>query len=116
MRIFFNKHKIRILIYLAKETTTDPYRKIKEFEIITAIPINAVVSDLNFTQIQWKMQGVDSAKAKQIIIHKRDLKTLKNSYKIRIDDEDYEGWRVKSQLQYRQYEDYVQAYIYLKDE
>ena len=114
MNDFFKRHCERILIYFAKESVTDPYRKTREYEIISSTPISAIVSDLISTQMQWKMPGIDANKGKEIIFHKRYLETIKSCYKIKIKSDYYEGWRVNGQLQYREIDDYIRAYIYIK--
>ena len=111
---FFKEQSSRVLLYFAKETTTDPYRKTKEFSIVSSVPISAIVSDLNATQMQWKMPGISTGKAKQLIINKRDLESIRSSYKLKINNDYYEGWRVNSQLQYRETGEYVRLYVYIK--
>jgi hypothetical protein len=111
---FFNKHKSRIILNFAKETNESVYRNEPTYTIVAHTHIDALVNDLNATQIQWKMQGINSSKAKQIIFHKRHLESFKSAYSLRIDSEDYEGWKANGQLQYRAYGDYIQAYVYIK--
>ncbi|KKL21927.1 hypothetical protein LCGC14_2440540 [marine sediment metagenome] len=110
----FKDSSEKILIYLSVQTVEDPFEKNSSQSILPSLPIDAIVSDLGFSSIQWKMPGVLTSKAKEIIIKKKHENLLKLSYKIRIDGEDYQGWTISGRLQYRIEDEYLRAYVYLK--
>jgi len=112
----FREKSQTIRLYIGKEVSKDPFKDITDFELLACYPIKAIVSDLNFTQIQWKLSGVNAEKAKLIVFKNKDLSLLKESYKIEINGNFYYGWKVYGELQFRQEEEYTQAYVYVKKE
>lgn len=116
MENLFKEKASIIYIYTGKENIIDPYEKNVETILLPPIPIKAIVTDLIFSQIQWKMVGVTTSKAKEIIIEKKWEKLLKLSHRIKIGDEYYYGWRINEKLQYRIEQNYLRVYIYIKKE
>ena len=112
----FENHSKCIKIYLATETETDPYEHTKELSFLNPVPIKGIVQDLTFAQSQWKMPGITTDKAKEIVVKKIHRSLLEMSYKIEIEGEIYDGWRVNSRLQYRIEGEYIRCYIYVKKE
>lgn len=103
-----------IRIYLGIETIDDPYEQNVETTYLNPLSIKAIISDITPAQVQYKMPGVLSEKAKEIIIEKKHESLLKKSQKIEIDGELYQGWKQYGRLQYRIEEDYIRAYLYIK--
>ena len=117
MDTVFKENSQTIRIYLANTTITDPFKKTKSVTYLNPLPIKAIVTDLGFSQIQWKMPGIVTDKAKEIIIESKREDLLKQSYKIQIDDEYYYGWKIHGRLQYRKEgTDYIKCYVYIKKE
>ena len=104
----------KIRIYVGLEVEIDPYEKNVETTLLNPIPIKAIVSDLGFAQINWKMPGILADKAKEIIIKKKYRSLIEKSQKIEIDSDYYEGWKINGKMQIRQEEDYLRIYIYIK--
>ena len=114
--IFKNKSK-KIYIYRGTETDTDPYEHNVTVSLLPPLIIRGLVSDLTFAQIQWKMPGIKTAKAKEIYIEKRYRNLLEQSQKIEIKDdfgamEPYIGWRENGRMQIREEGGYLRVYIY----
>jgi hypothetical protein len=103
-----------ILFYQAIETQTDPIYKETTLTYLNPLPVPAIVTDLGFSQIQWKMPGVLTDKAKEIIIDKKYEPLFKLAFKIKIGTEEYVGWKNNGQVQYRIEDDYLRAYVQLK--
>jgi len=114
MDILFREHAKNIFLYPSLETVDDPFEKNVTITRMNRIPIKAIVSDLSFSKIHWKMPGIETDKAKEIIIEKKYETLLKLSYKIKIDDDYYEGWILNGKLQYRIEGEYIRAYVYIK--
>jgi PBP1b-binding outer membrane lipoprotein LpoB len=112
----FKNESQRIKIYLAIESQEDPYEKNTSLSELPSLPINAIVTDLTFSKIQWSMPGLVTDTAKEIIIEKRHKNLFEQSYKIEINGEFYDSWRVNGRCQYKIEQNYLRAYIYLKKE
>lgn len=116
MNRFFNEHSIKIGIILSKEVVVDPYVKNKEHTKLNPLPIRAIVSDLTFANIQYKLPGVTTDKAKMLIIKKKRESLLLQSYQIQIGKEFYLGWKRNGKLQYKTEGDFLKVYVYIKKE
>ncbi len=114
MNRLFKEKSRTIRVYMTKEIVTDPYEKSVEVLELSPLPLKAVVTDMGFSQINWKMPGIVTSKAKEIIIKKKYRNLLENSYKIQIDNEYYEGWSINAKMQLKEEDQYIRAYIYLK--
>ena len=101
-----------IKVYLAKETKVDPYEKNVELTYLAPITLRALVTDFTFSQIRYKMPGIETDKSKEIIVSKSKRSLLEKSQKIMIDGEFYEGWRVNGRMQMREEGDTVRVYVY----
>ena len=110
----FKENAQCINVYVGTETVLDPIEKNIKFTLLNPIPIKAIVTDLTFAQVQWKMPGIITEGAKEIIIKKNKKSLLEQSVKIDIEGIEYEGWKVNGRLQYRVEGDFVRAYIYRK--
>lgn len=108
----FNKEAQTILIYLGREVETDSIYKTKTKTYYNPIPIKAIVTYLIPSQIKWKMWGIETTDAKEIIVESRFEKLIKLSQKIGINGEDYLGWRENGKLQFRKERDYIRLYVY----
>jgi hypothetical protein len=89
----FRTDSQKILFYQAIETQIDPIYKEDTLTYLNPLPVSAIVIDLGFSQIQWKMPGV--------------------CYKIKIGTEDFIGWKKNGQIQYRIEDNYLRAYVQL---
>jgi len=110
-KLFREKAKT-IKIYMAKEVVVDPYEGEKEYVLSQPVGVKALVVDLVSTQIEWKMPGIHSSKAKEIIVPKYYKNLILKSYKIEIDGEDYFGWKVNEKMQIREESSYIRLYVY----
>jgi len=116
MNDLFRQHSQRIKIYLAIVATEDVYEKNESISELPSLPIDAIVTDLNYSKMQWIMPGIICERAKEIIIEKKYQSFLEQSYKIEIDKVLYDGWKINGKLQYKIEQDYLRAYIYVKKE
>ena len=116
----FEQHSKNIKIYIGKETVNDPYEKSVDITLLQPIPIEGIVTDLTATQAQYKMSGIVTDKAKEIIVKKVHRALLEMSQKILVEgDNDYfNGWRNNGKMQIRETSDknYIRVYIYVKKE
>lgn len=110
----FKEKSQKIRIILATEKETDPYEHTVDFTELPSFPINAIVTDLTASSSQWKMIGIVTDKAKEIIIEKKYESLLLKSYRIKVDNDYYIGWKQNGRLQYRIEGDYLRAYIYVE--
>jgi hypothetical protein len=110
----FKQHSQKILIYPATTVEQDPYEKNVEVTCLNPLPIRAIVTDLITSQIAYKLPSITTDKAKEIIIEKKYRPLLEMSYKIKIDDDYYQGWKTNGKLQIRQEQDYLRCYVYIK--
>ena len=101
---------------MAIETVADPYEQNVTRSSLNPIPIKAIVTDLNFSKIQWSMPGIVADIGKEILIQKKYENLLTYSYSIEIDSVDYYGYRINGKLQLRHEGDYIRVYIYNKKE
>lgn len=101
-----------IRIFIASETITDPYKKTVEYTTKSGIPIKGIVVDLIASQIQWKMPGIVTDDAKMIIIPKKHRGLIEASYKLKIENNEYEGWKVNGRLQIREEGEFLRIYVY----
>lgn len=114
MEDVFRENARTILMYQGIETETDPYEHAVETVLLNPLPIKAIIADLTFSKVQYSMPGIEVSKAKEIIIKKKYETLLKQTYKIKIDDEFYNGWQINGFLQYRTEGNYIKAYVYIK--
>lgn len=112
----FREQSKTIKIYPAIETITDPFKKTVSKTYLNPQPIKAIVTDVDFSRIQYKMPGITTERAKEIIIKKKYETLLKVSQKIKIDNVEYYGWKINGKLQYRIEGSYIRAYVYIKKE
>ena len=110
----FKEEAKTIRITLAQEQELDPYEHNVKLIELPSLPIKAIITDLTASQSQWKMAGIVTDKAKEMIIEKRYESLLLKSKKIQVDNDYYVGWRQNGRLQYRIEGDYLRAYIYIK--
>lgn len=111
---FFREQGKTVRIYLATETIVDPYEKNVVETYLNPFPIKAIITDLIASQSQWKMSGIVTDKAKEIIIAKKYESLLLKSQKIKIGNDYYIGWRQNGRLQYRIEGNFLRAYVYIK--
>jgi hypothetical protein len=110
----FKEQSQKILIYLAVPSVNDPFEKNESLSELPSLPIDAIVTDLSFSKIQWSMPGISTDSAKEIIVEKKHKTLIEQCYKIDIDGVIYEGWKINGRLQYKIEQEYLRAYIYIK--
>lgn len=113
----FKKRGKWIRVYVGKETIEDPIEKNTSVQHKTHFPILAVIEDLTSAQAAYKMIGIQSSKAKDILIDAKYRNILELSTKIFYDGDFYQGWRDNSKLQIREVPgdgsgDYLRIYMY----
>ena len=111
---FFRNAGKSIRVYLAQEIEIDPFEHTKEFTELSPIPIKAIVTDLIASQSEWKMPGITTAKSKEIIIKKKHRSLIEQSYRIEINGESYQGWKVHGKMQIREEGDFLRIYVYIR--
>jgi len=114
MNKLFKEQSKTIKIYMTKEVIVDPFDKTTEVIELSPLPLKAIITDIGFNQISWKMPGIVASEAKEIIIQKKHRDMLEASYKIRIDNTDFEGWKINGKLQLKEEDMFIRAYIYKK--
>ena len=114
MEEFFNDMAETIKIYTSLETQLDPYEKNVSITRLNSLPVKAIVTDLIFSQITWKMPGIVTDKAKEIVIKKKYRSLLEKSEVIEVRGKLFEGWKVNRNLQIREEGDFLRVYIYVK--
>jgi len=110
----FREQSQKIKVYLGYEIETDPFEHTKELTYLPSLAIDAIVSDLSFSKIQWTLQGISTNSAKEIMVEKRHKNLLEQSQKIEIDNIDYEGYRINSKMAIKTEGEYLRIYIYRK--
>lgn len=114
MEQVFRENARTIYFYPGIETVIDPFEKTVETTLLNPLPIKAIVADLTFSKIHWSLPGIEVDKALEIIIQKKHENLLKQSYKIKIDNDFYDGWQMNGSLQFRPEGNYIKAYVYIK--
>jgi len=117
MDIVFRKNSQSVLIYLAIESDNDPFEHDVSLSYLNPLPIQAIVTDLEFAQVNYKMPGILTNKAKVLLVEKKYRTLLEQSSKIQIvgDTDYYHGWERNGKMQIREEGDYLKVYIYIKD-
>jgi len=113
---FFREYSQFIRAYRAITVIEDPLEKNVSVTYLPPIAVKALIKDLIASQISWKIPGISTDKAVEIIIQKRDRSIIENSYKIEINGEIYESWKSNGKMQIRTLGDYCRIYCYLKRE
>jgi hypothetical protein len=108
----FEQHAEWIRIYPATEIETNPREHTVTHVQLKNRNIEAIVTNLTFTQIQYKMPGISTSKAKEIVFKKKHKTLFEASYRIEIREEYFTGWRQNKRIQYKVIGDYIQAYVY----
>ena len=61
----------------------------------------------------WKTPGVMEVQGKEIIVDKKYRNTIEQAYKIKIEDDEYVGWKDNSgKTQIREEGSYIRLYVY----
>jgi hypothetical protein len=114
MEELFREWSQRIKIYLAKIDVEDPYEKNTKIVELPSIPISAIVNDLSFSRIQWVMSGIITSQAKEIYVEKKHKNLIENCYKIEINGEFFEGFRINNKMAIKEEGSYLRIYCYKK--
>lgn len=110
----FNEQKQKIRVYIGISSDDDPFEKNKTITMLNPIVVEALVSDLSFTSLQWKIPNINTSKAKELLIKKNKKKLLEMSQKIEIDGTNYEGYKIDGKLSYKEEGNYLRVFVYLK--
>lgn len=110
----FREKQQNINIFFSKETVKDPYTKDVTHTVLNSIPIKAIVDDVDMIKLQYIMPGRVYKRVKQIIIKKKYESMLKLSYKIKIGNDYYEGFKIDGNIQYKIEDNYLRCYVTLK--
>ena len=116
MERLFEKFEKKIQVYLATQTVSDPYTKSTTDLIVTQVPIKGIVSELSAGSIGYKMPGIVTEKAMQLMVLKKYRTLIEKSYKLQIvgEAEFFEGWKLNGRMQIIEIGDYIKVYIYKK--
>lgn len=114
LKDLFQEWSQKIRIYLVKTDILDPYEKNIEITELPSLPIPAIVNDLSFSKIQWTLAGIITNSAKEIYVEKKYRNLIENSYKIEINNEYYEGYRINAKMAIKEEGDYLRIYAYKK--
>lgn len=119
LKAVFDKEARWIQVYMGVETVDDPFEKNVSKTFLNPLSIRAIVTDLIASQIQWKMPGIKTQKAKDVLAHKKDRALLEQSQRIEIRNSDgiteqYLGWRENGKMQIREEGEYLRVYLYSK--
>jgi len=79
----------KVLLYPAQEIEVDPYYHKKELTYQQPITIDALVRQLNPSELRWKYYGQIPLGSKQIICEKKYINTIKAADRIKIEDNYY---------------------------
>ncbi len=110
----FKLQAISIKVFMKVSVVEDPIEKNTTDTILNSLPIKAIVSDLVASQITYKLPGITTEEAKEIIVQKKHRSLIELSEKIEIDGKTYMGWETNSRLQIRSEQNYIRCYIYIK--
>jgi hypothetical protein len=113
---FFRDASQMIRVTIATEVEVDPFEHNVELTELPSIPIRAIVQDLIASQAQWKLAGIVTEKAKEIMVKKNNRSLIEQSYKIEINGETYHGWKINGRMQIREEGDFIRLYVYIKKE
>lgn len=118
MEELFREKSQPILLFVGIESDLDPFEHNVSVVNLNPLPIDAIVTDLTMSKIQWSMPSVITDRAKEIVIEAKYKTALEQSQQIQIlgDTDIYHGWRINGKLQYRVEGDYLRASIYIKKE
>lgn len=104
-----------IYIYLSKEISVDPEEDDKLQVCYNPVSIKGLVSDLTSAQMSWKTPGLSETQGKEIICDKKYRNSIEQSFKLRIDGDEYVSWKDNSgKTQIREEGAYIRLYVYRK--
>jgi len=114
MNNLFNEHSQPVLLVFSKKSE-DKYGLKGSLNTLyaTQILIKAIVSDIDYARITYKLPGVETSQAKELTIRKQDLESFKSCDKVIINNEEFYGWKDNyGKTQYKDMGDFVSVYIY----
>lgn len=104
-----------IYIYLSKSVSQDPEEDDKLEICYNPITIRGLLNDLTSASVNWKMPGTGVVQGKEIVCDKKYRNTIEMAYKLKIDGNEYIGWKDNSgKTQIREEGSYIRLYIYRK--
>jgi hypothetical protein len=83
----------KVFIYPAYETVSDPYEKNRTTNFLNPLSIKALVRQISTEALSWKYYGNIPIGSKEIICEKKWKETIKNSFKIKIEEDYYKCYR-----------------------
>ena len=113
MKDLFKRESKKILVYISKETITDPYDKNVTHSVLNSLPISAIVSDIAGESMKWKTGGIITSDGKEIICENKHRALIEMSYKITVDNIDYQGYRINGIMSIKKLDNnFIRLYIY----
>jgi len=118
MKDLFEENAKKIRVYVAVETVLDPFEKNTSEANLTPYVIKAMITDLISSQVAYKMPGIITEKAKELMIEKKHKTLIESCNMIQISGENYYGWRDNSgkNLQLREECEYIRLYVYKRND
>jgi hypothetical protein len=93
MNSFFENTSKTILVYIAKETTSDPYEKNVSISYLNPLPIKALISTISAEKAVWKFYGIKTSEAKELTVKTKDVQVIKMAHKILIESIEYYAYK-----------------------
>lgn len=113
MKDLFKRESKKILIYISHEVENDPFDKSTAQNVLNSLPINAIVSDVVGESMKWKTGGIITSEGKKIICENKYRNLIEMSYKITVDNVDYQGYRINGVMSIKKLDsDFIRLYIY----
>ena len=112
------KDKAKQVLFCLEKKSSDKYglKGDSELDYKTFFAVNALIYDIGFASITWKLPGVQTEEAKEMIIEKDKLSILLNTNYIIIDGIEFYSWKDNSnKTRYKDMGDYVSVYIYRRN-
>ena len=108
----FRDYSEKILIYLSVTSTDDPYEKQTTEDLLNSVPIRAIVSDYSFEKVRWSMPSISTDSVKEILVEYKHKSLIEQSYRISIDGENYQGYKINGKLSFRKEGSYMRVLCY----
>jgi len=93
IRQLIDKQSIKIFVYMASKTLTDPYEKTYDYTNLNPLVVKAYVSEISPEALVWKSYGLKEMGAKELIADDKYLSWFKICNRVVIENEDYEVYR-----------------------
>ena len=114
MEQIFRDFSEKILVYCSITSVDDPYEQQTTEDMLNSVPISAIVSDYSFEKVRWSMPSISVDKVKEILVEYKQKPLIEQSYRIRIDSDNYQGYKINGKLQYRKEGNFMRVLIYIE--